>query len=231
MSQRIQDLPAEDRPRERLLRLGPEALSDAELVGLFINTGMKGENAIQIAQRILRECGSLREFSRRSTAELAALKGLGPAKAAILAAAFELGRRSAREIARETPLDLPAKVFDYLGLQMLALNHEEVHLLCLNARLQLEHHELIFRGSLTETSAHPREILRPVMIRTSHAFMIVHNHPSGDPNPSEADRRFTRSLRDAADLLRLKFTDHIIIGHPSESRSLPYFSFRESGLL
>jgi len=231
MSQRIHDLPPEDRPRERLLRLGPEALSDAELIGIFINTGMKGENAMQIAQRLLTEFRSLRDFSRRSTAELASLKGLGPAKAAILAAAFELGRRSAREIARDTPLDTPQNIFAYMGLEMLAMSQEEMHLLCVNARMQLAKHERIFRGTLTETSAHPREILRTVLMNDSYGFIVVHNHPSGDPDPSDADRRFTRNLRDAAELLRLKFLDHMIIGHPSESRPLPYFSFRESGFL
>lgn len=231
MSQRIQDLPAEDRPRERLLRLGPEALSDAELIGLFINTGMKGENAVQIAQRLLRQFKSLRDFSRRSTAELAAMKGLGPAKAAILAAAFELGRRSAREVARETSLDSPQNIFDYMGLEMQALNHEELHLLCVDSRMRLVHHERVFRGSLTETTAHPREILRHVLIRAAYGFVVVHNHPSGDPNPSEADRRFTRNMRNAAELMQVKFLDHIVIGHASEARPLPYYSFRESGLL
>lgn len=231
MSQRIHDIPPEDRPRERLLRLGPEALSDAELIGLFINTGMKGENAVQIAQRLLSEFKSLRDFSRRSTSELASLKGLGPAKAAILAAAFELGRRSAREIAKETALNSPGLVFDYLGLEMQSYDQEELHVLCLNTKMQLTHHDRVFRGTLNETSAHPREILQKVLVHSAHSFIIAHNHPSGDPTPSDADRRFTRNIRDAAELLRVNFADHIIIGHASQTRPIPYFSFRESGLL
>lgn len=231
MSQRIHDLPAEDRPRERLMRLGPEALSDAELIGIFINTGMKGENAVQIAQRLLTQYKSLRDFSRRSPGELASMKGLGPAKAAILAAAFELGRRSAREIARDVPLDTPQNIFNYIGLEMQAMTQEEVHLLCLDSRMQLTHHERLFRGTLNETTSHPREVLRPALIHSAYGFVLVHNHPSGDPTPSDADRRFTRNLRDAAELIRIKFIDHVVIGHASDTRTLPYFSFRESGFL
>jgi DNA repair protein RadC len=231
MAQRIHDIPEEDRPRERLLRLGPASLSDAELLGLFINTGMKGENAVQIGQRVLSQCGSLRDLSRRSTTELAKHKGLGPAKAAVLAAAFELGRRSARESKRNEPLNEPSLIFEYLGLEMQALNHEEVHVLLLNTKLELTHHERLYKGSLNESVAHPRDILRCVMQHAAYAFVLVHNHPSGDPTPSDADRSFTRNLIDAADLMRIPLIDHLIVGHPSPQRALPYFSFRHAGLI
>lgn len=231
MSQRIQDIPEEDRPRERLLRLGPEALSDAELIGLFINTGVKGENAIQIAQRMLSEFGGLRNFSRRSTAQLAESHGVGPAKAALLAAALELGKRAAREAVRELPMDRPDRIFDYIGLEMQALNQEELHLLSLDTRLNLVHHDRIFRGTLNETSAHPREIMRMALLRNAASFIIVHNHPSGDPSASDADRRFTRTLNEASQIMRIHMVDHLIIGHPSLTRPQPWYSFRESGLL
>lgn len=231
MAQRIHDIPEEDRPRERLLRLGPGSLSDAELLGLFINTGMKGENAVQIGQRILTTCGSLRDLSRRSTADLAKHKGLGPAKAAVLAAAFELGRRSARESLRDVPLESPELLFEYLGLEMQALNHEEVHVLVLNSKLMLVHHERLYKGGLNESIAHPREVMRTVLTHSGFAFALVHNHPSGDPTPSDADRHFTRRLSEAAELMRLHFTDHVIIGHASSTRAQPYFSFRQAGIL
>jgi DNA repair protein RadC len=229
---RIQDIPESDRPRERLLRLGTQALSDAELLALFINTGTPGENALQIGQRLLREQGSLRQLSRLDPAALTKLKALGPAKAAKLAAAFELGRRCAREASlRDIALSAPVEVFEYIGAELQALPHESVRLLLITSRLTLLHAEEMFRGTLNECSASPRELLRKVLAHGAHGFVLVHNHPSGDPMPSEADRRLTRRLRDAAQMMDLLFQDHLIIGTPSPSRAQPYFSFREHGLL
>ncbi len=231
MSQRIQDIPPQDRPRERLLRLGPEALSDAELVGLFINTGVQGENAIQIAQRLLKEFGGLRTFSRLSPAHIAKSHGLGPAKAALLAAAFELGKRAVRESMQELPMDKPSLIFDYLGLEMQGYDQEEMHLLSLDARLRLVHRDRLFRGTLNETSAHPREVMKNALLRSAFGIVVVHNHPSGDPQPSNADYQFTRRLQEAAELLQIRFVDHVIIGHVADGRTIPWYSFRNAGLL
>ncbi len=231
MGTRIHDIPEEDRPRERLLRLGPGALSDAELIGLFIHTGVKGENAVQIAQRLLQEYNGLRNLSRREIPELMSSHGLGPAKAALLGAAFELGKRAAQESLRELPLDEASLIFQYMGAELQALNHEEVHILMLSTRLTLLHRECVFKGSLSESVAHPRELLKKALLHSAHGFVIIHNHPSGDPSPSQADKEFTRRLREGAELLRLTFIDHIVIGHPAEHRKRPYFSFREAGLL
>ena len=192
---------------------------------------MKGENAVQIGQRLLTTCSSLRDISRRSPAELAKLRGLGPAKAAILAAAFELGRRSAREAKRDEPMGTAEIIFEYIGLEMQALNHEEVHVLMLNSKLCLIHHERLYKGGLNESVAHPRDIMRTALQHAAFAFALVHNHPSGDPTPSEADRHFTRNLAEAAELLRVHFVDHVIIGHPAPDRAYPYFSFRSAGLI
>lgn len=230
MSQRIQDLPEQDRPRERLLRLGPASLSDAELVGIFINEGRPGENAVQMASRLISEVHGLRNMSRCTPQSLTRLKGLGPAKAATLAAAFELGRRAEQEALREVELTEPEQVYAYLGRQLQSLVHEEVHVILLNTRLKLVHTECVFKGGLSSTQAHSREILRLALLHAAHAFVLVHNHPSGDPNPSSADLNFTRKLSDAADLLSIKFADHIIIGHPSEERPQPWFSFLQSGM-
>ena len=218
MGTRIHDIPEEDRPRERLLRLGPAALSDAELIGLFIHTGVKGENAVQIAQRILKEFNGLRNLSRREIPELLATHGLGPAKAALLGAAFELGKRAAQETLREMPMDDASVVFQFMGAELQALNHEEVHILLLNTRLSLLHRERVFQGSLNESVAHPRELLKKALLHSAHAFVIVHNHPSGDPTPSEADRRITRRLREASEATGLFLQDHLIIGTPAKYR-------------
>ena len=231
MGTRIHDIPEEDRPRERLIRLGASALSDAELIGLFIHTGVPGENAVQIAQRMLREFDGLRNLSRQDISQLLDTHGLGKAKAALVAAAFELGRRAARESLRELPMDDPQVIFDYMAAELQSLNHEEVHVLLLSTRLTLLKSECVFQGSLNESVAHPREILKKALVSNAHAFAIVHNHPSGDPTPSNSDREFTRRLRDCAELMRLKFLDHLIIGHPAEHRPRPYFSFREAGLI
>ncbi len=231
MGHRIHDIPEEDRPRERLLSHGAKSLSNAELLGIFINTGIPGENAVQIGHRLLRESGGLRQLSRRDVADLQGAKGLGPAKAAVLAAAFEIGQRAAREAVRDEPMDKPEFIFDYLASEMQALNHEEVHVLLLNTKLALIHRERLFQGGLNESVAHPREILKKVLTYGAYAFAIAHNHPSGDPTPSDADRSFTRTLRQAAELLKIHFLDHVIIGHPSPDRALPYFSFRSAGLL
>lgn len=231
MAQRIHDIPEQDRPRERLLRLGAAALSDAELLGIFINTGIPGQNAVQIGQRLLSEFKGLLQLSRRDTKELAKQLGLGPAKAAVLAAAFELGRRANREERRDVPLDSAERVFDFLGPELQALNHEEVHVLLVNTKLCLSHVEKVFQGGLNQSVAHPREILKKALVHSAHAFIVVHNHPSGDPSPSEADRLFTRTLRQVAEVVDIAFLDHVIIGHTAAGRARPYFSFREAGLM
>jgi len=232
MSRRIHDIPESDRPRERLLRLGPQALSDAELLALFINTGTQGENALQIGERMLREHGSVRALSRLEPAVLTEIKALGPAKAAKLAAAFEIGRRAARETSqRDIVLNHPRGVYEFIGPELQALSYESVRLVLLTTKLTLLRAEEIFRGSLNECTASPRDILKKALIHNAHAFILLHNHPSGDPTPSDAARRLTRRLREASETMGILLQDHLVIGTPSESRELPYFSFREHGLL
>jgi len=227
---RIHDLPEQDRPRERLLEQGAEALSNAELLAIFINTGTKGENAIQIGQRVLKEFKSLRGIARRTAKELAAVHGLGPAKACHIAAAFELGRRAAREEIKLQKMDTPETIYAYLGEEMSHLGYETVRMLLMNTRMELIHDEVVFQGSLNESVAHPREIMRCALVHRAHAFVLAHNHPSGDPSPSEADRVFTRRIRDAAETMKINLLDHLVIGAPRAGRQA-YFSFRESGML
>jgi DNA repair protein RadC len=228
---RIQDIPPQDRPRERLLRIGPEALTDAELLALFINVGIPGENAIQVAQRLLRSHACLQHLAKLEPAQLCTEKGVGPAKAALLSAAFELGRRAEKERLIEIPLTSPEHIFELVAPSMQHLPHEMVRVLLVNSRLGFIRQEQISHGSVNESMAHPRDVLRPVIMHAAYGFVMVHNHPSGDPSPSDADLRVTRRVRDAASTLGLQFLDHVIIGQYSESRSTPYYSFREAGLI
>ena len=228
---RIADLPKDDRPRERLLRLGPGSLSDVELLALFINTGVPGENAIQVAQRLIKTHGSLGQLARLHPRLLRAEKALGPAKTALLSAAFEIGHRAERERLVEQPLDTPELIYAFTSKDMRHLAHETVRVLLVNTRLTFIRQEQISHGSVNESMAYPRDILRPALVHAAWGFILVHNHPSGDPSPSDADFRMTRRVREASEIVGIKFLDHVIIGAPSDSRALPYFSFREAGVL
>ncbi|MEO6848241.1 MAG: DNA repair protein RadC [Chthoniobacterales bacterium] len=228
---RIREIPHHDRPRERLLDSGAASLSDSELLAIFIRTGVNGRNAIEVGSDLLRKHESLAGLSRCTARELMTdIKGIGLAKAAELCAAFELGKRLARERPRRESMDTPEAIYDLVAPELQALHHESLRILLLDTRLNLIRFEEISRGSLNESIAHPREILRPALIYSAYGIVLVHNHPSGDPAPSEADRRLTVRLREAAELLQIRFLDHLIIGSPETGR-LPYFSFKEGGLL
>lgn len=226
----IQELPEGDRPREKLARLGAGALSEAELIAILLRVGMKGVNAVELARQLLVKYGSLAALARCSVAEIAKVKGIGLAKAVQLAAAFGLGQRLAFETISAQPMDRPEFAYQLLGAEMRTLERESLRILLLDTKLRLMRMEEISLGSLNETTAHPREILRPAIIYAAFAFVIVHNHPSGDPSPSEADRRLTRRLIEASALLQIRFSDHVIIGAPMPGR-LPYFSFAEAGMM
>lgn len=226
----IHDLPSDDRPREKLARLGPAALDNAELLALFLRTGVRGKSAIQIGRDILRHFGSLHALGAAGLPALQRCPGLGLAKASQLAAAFELGARLARERIAATPLDSPERIHEAFAPQLAHLGQEKLVVAMVNSRLEHLGTAEISSGTLTETAAHPREVLRPVLLQQAYGFVLIHNHPSGDPSPSRADTDFTKRLAEAADLLQLRLIDHIIIGRPSDRRD-PYFSFREAGVI
>lgn len=227
---RIKELPESERPREKLEALGPGACSDAELIAILLRTGRQGASAVDIGRDLLRHFGSLEALKRTSVTQLAEVLGIGPAKAVQLAAAFALGDRLARESLQRERMDTAGKVVQLLGAEMRGLDKESLRVLLLDRRLGLLRVEEISRGSASETIAHPREILRPAVIHNAHAFILVHNHPSGDPTPSSADTRTTVALRDAARQLIIEFHDHIILGAPRKGGPA-YYSFRENGLL
>ena len=227
---KIQELPEQERPREKLAALGAAALADSELIAILLRTGMKGANAVDLGRQLLLRFGSLAGLARASVTELAKTKGIGKTKAVQLAAAFGLATRLAHESLAGTPLDTPERIYELLGAGMRQLGKESLRVVLLDAKLRLMRVEEISLGSLSECLAHPREILRPVVSHNAFAFVLVHNHPSGDPMPSDADRRLTIRMADAARIMQVTFSDHVIIGSPAPDRS-PYFSFRDAGIL
>jgi DNA repair protein RadC len=230
-SARLQEMPVSDRPREKAERLGFGALSDAELLAIFIRTGVPGRNALQVASDLLRDCGGFTELARRTPSEIRRKsKGIGPAKSLEMAAAFEIGKRLARGDGVAPLLDTPARVFEVFGPEMVSLRQESLRVLLLDAKLRLVRAEEIARGSVNECLAHPREIFRHAVVHSAYAVVVLHNHPSGDPSPSAADHRVTKNLLEAARLLQINLLDHIILGSPDGGRT-PYFSFREAGLV
>jgi DNA repair protein RadC len=165
-----------------------------------------------------------------SASALAMEPGIGLAKAAALAAAFELGIRLAREQIHAAPLDTPEQIHRYYAPQLQHLPQEQVLVVGLDTRLRHINTTVVSVGTVNEAAAHPREILRPVIARAAYAFILIHNHPSGDPSPSRADESVTRRISEAATLMQLRFVDHVIIGRSEGGRS-PYFSFREAGIV
>lgn len=229
-SSRIQDMPSDRRPREKLALLGPAALDNAELMALFISTGTKGRSAIDIGRDLITKYGSMGALGGLPVSELSKEKGLGLAKASKLAAAFELGVRVAREQMQSVPLDSPERIHDFFGPQMRHLTQEQVLCATLDTRLRHIGTTLVSVGTVNESSAHPREVLRPVITRGAFGFVLIHNHPSGDPSPSRADERITARLLEAANLMQVTFLDHVIIGRPSPGRQA-FYSFRSAGLI
>ena len=227
---KIREMPVDDRPREKLVARGAAALSDAELIAILLRTGVEGANAVEVARQLIAKYGSLGALSRCSVKELAAIKGIGLAKGAQLAAAFGLGHRLAHENFAGKKVETPEQIYELLGPEMRALHKESLRVVLLDTRYQLLRIEEISLGSVNESIAHPREVFRPALLYSAYAVVVVHNHPSGDPSPSQADHSLTRRLREAAELLQIKLLDHIIIGAPAEGR-LPYFSFKEMGIL
>jgi DNA repair protein RadC len=226
----IRELPDADRPRERLEQHGAAALADSELIAILLSTGVKGQNVLELAQSMIVKFGSLSGLASASVKDLMGVKGIGLAKAVQLAAAFGLASRLARESMARMELNKPELVYELLGSEMRQLGKESLRVVLLDTKLRLLRIEEISLGSLNECLAHPREILRPAIAHNAYAFILVHNHPSGDPTPSEADRRLTVRISEAARLMQVSLLDHMIVGAPAPGR-LPYFSFREAGVI
>lgn len=227
---RIQDLPDSERPRERLVAHGADALRNAELIAILLRTGMKGRSAIQVAEQLLQRFQTLDCLSRASLEELRQVKGVGRDKAIALQSAFTLARRMARELNQESPLlDTPERVADLLREQNRSYQVECFQVLLLNTRRRLIRIEKISQGTLDTILVHPREVFKMAIAANASAILLVHNHPSGDPTPSEADIKVTRDLIRAGQLLKIDVLDHVIIGRRTEERPRDYASLRELG--
>ncbi|MDR2463638.1 MAG: DNA repair protein RadC [Verrucomicrobiales bacterium] len=227
---KIMEMPGEERPRERLWRHGAASLRTAELLAILLRTGIQGKSAIALADELFVKYSSLNELCRASAHELAKIKGLGPTKAIQLKAAFELGARLAKTQASQHPVECAEDVLQLLGEELRQLPCETMRILTLTAKLRLIAMEQISSGILNETTVHPREIFRAAIAHNAAYFILVHNHPSGDPSPSQADIAFTAQLREAAKLMQINFQDHVILGVESTAHPA-YFSFRENGYL
>jgi DNA repair protein RadC len=227
---RLKDQPASERPRERLVARGPDALTHAELIAILLRTGLQGANVVQVAQNILQKFGSLNALALATVDELKQISGVGPDKAATLVAAFALARRMEQERREESPvLDNPPTVVKFIREENRLENVESFLVLLLNVRKKLIRVEKISQGLLDTVLVHPREVFRAAIAANAAAIVLVHNHPSGDPTPSEADIKVTRDLIRAGQLLKIEVVDHVIIGRATSERAKDYSSLRELG--
>ena len=229
-SLRLKDQPASERPRERLVALGAEALSQAELIAILLRTGLKGMNAVEVGQHLMVKFGSLHGLARASVDDLKKVKGIGRDKAVTLVAAFALAHKMAKELQDESPvLDTPEAVVNLLRARNLLLGVEQLQVLLLNTRRRLIRVETVTDGTIDTLLVHPREVFKSAIAANAAGIVLAHNHPSGDPTPSEADIKVTRDLIRAGQLLKIDVLDHVIIGRATPERAKDYVSLRELG--
>jgi DNA repair protein RadC len=231
MSSSMREMPAAERPRERLLNQGANALKTGELLAILLRTGTQERPVLELAEFLLTHFGSLEALSRAPVGELAKIKGIGKAKAIGLKAAFALAARLARTEAEARAIETADDVARLLGDEMRLLDYESLRVVCLNTKHMVLAVEEVTRGTLNETLFHPREALRPAVARQAHAVILVHNHPSGNPQPSDADLHVTRHMKEAGALLQIELLDHVILGAPCAGNDKSFFSFKNEGLL
>ena len=209
----ITDWPAAERPRERLLDKGPAALSDAELLAIFLRTGLRGRTAVDLARDLLGRFGGLRELCAADRNAFCAVPGLGKAKYAQLQAAIEMASRYLEaRMRRDALLDSPTAARDYLRARLGRHRREVFACLFLDNRHRVIHYAELFQGTIDGASVHPREVVRGALAHNAAAVILAHNHPSGVAEPSEADRSITDRLKDALSLVDVRVLDHIVIG-------------------
>ncbi len=222
---RITDMEEYERPRERLSRHGAQALSNAELLAILLRVGVEGENAVQVGQRLLQDLGGLAGIHRAAIEEVCNQHGIGPAKAAQIKAAIELGRRLTVEAPEERPaIHSPGDAADLVQFEMSALEQEELRIILLDTRNRIEDIIKVYQGSLNSSQARVCELFRSAVRRNAAAIIVVHNHPSGDPTPSPDDVALTRAIVQAGKLLDIDVLDHLVIGRGK------WVSLKERGL-
>lgn len=222
----ISHWPVAERPREKLCAQGPASLSDAELLAIFLRTGVRGKTAVDLARELLNEHGSLRALFEAERAQFCRHPGLGLAKYVQLQAVLELGRRHLREtLTRGVALGNPSDTKNYLSAQLRDRPHEIFACLFLDTRHRVIAFEELFRGTIDGASVHPREIVKRALAHNAAALILAHNHPSGVAEPSQSDQRLTRRLREALQLVDIRVIDHLVVGDGQVA------SFAELGLL
>jgi DNA repair protein RadC len=223
---KIKDWPEHERPRERLIKYGADKLQDAELLAIILRTGGVEDTAIDLARILLNKFANFRGLDAKSISELCEINGVGPAKAAQIKAALEIGKRmTSEQVKINRRIDSCEDVYKLVGTYMRDLHREEFKIILLTSRNNLILERTLFEGSLTESIVNAREIVRDALNNSAAGIVFVHNHPSGDPSPSTEDKNITKRLVNACKLVGIKTCDHIIIGKDN------YYSFVENGLI
>jgi DNA repair protein RadC len=232
-SLRLRDMAVAERPQERLQRHGPAALSDTELLAMILRSGTRGHDVLSVATRLLAEAGSLAQLITWRETDFCRLKGIGRVKALQLMTVTEIARRILTQQAGDSPLlDRPELVATYFQPLIAGLDVEKFWVLCLNRKGRLIKRVEIASGIATACLAHPREVFREAIREAAVSIVCVHNHPSGDPQPSAQDMHMTRQLREAAKAVAIDLIDHLVLGHKSnDPAGVGYYSFRASGFL
>jgi DNA repair protein RadC len=222
---RIMDLHQADRPRERLASLGPQALTNAELIAILLRVGVKGESAVTVGQRLLNKFGGLAGLHRTPLADIKKQHGLGDAKAAQIKAAIELGRRLTLEAPEERPtINSPADAAALVSYEMSALEQEHLRVVLLDRRNRVSEIVEVYKGSVNSSQVRIGEVFKEAIRKNASAVVVIHNHPSGDPTPSPDDVAVTRAIVQAGKLLDVEVLDHLIIGQGK------WVSLKERGL-
>ncbi len=222
---RITDFAESDRPRERLARLGPSSLSTAELLAILLRVGVSGENAVQVANRLLVTFNGIAGLHQASFDEVCTQHGIGPAKAAQIKAALELGNRMVFELPDSKPaVHSPKDAADLVMFNMSVLEQEELWVVLLDTRNRVIHIDTVYKGSLNSSQIRIGELFKTAIRRNAASLIVIHNHPSGDKNPSPEDVRITRAIHEAGQLLDIELLDHLIIA------GMSFVSLKERGL-
>ncbi len=221
----VKEWPETERPRERLIKHGAEILSDAHLLAIVLRTGSNGKTVIDTAIELLQSFGGLRGLDAASIGELKKFKGLGPAKIAQIKASFELGKRTLSQKAKDKIFNSAEIVYNYFFPKLNGLKKEVFITLLLDTKLKLIKEVKVSEGTLNQSLIHPREVFKEAVKDSAYALILIHNHPSGDPTPSEQDIEITKKLKKACEVLEIPILDHVIIG------SGTYFSMKEKGII
>lgn len=228
----IADMPDHEKPRERLMEIGAENLTDTELVAIMVRTGGKGRSALTVARDILSHFGNnLERLSSATVNELCEIKGIGPAKAVELKAAFSLARRMAMRTQPNSGIFSPEDIAEYMREVFRGSKQEELYVVLLNKKNYIIGYKCVTKGLLDQSQIHPREVFRPAITEASAGIVLCHNHPSGDPRPSSQDLSSTALIQKSSIILGVELVDHIIVGHPSKLHPSGFFSFKRKGLL